>query len=251
MTGLYNFPFIPYDIQSQLMDSLYEVFDNKKIGIFESPTGTGKSLSIICAAIKWIQDFETNQLKSLTEELKKVNKQIERLESESNVSSDWIQIQNNKSMICQQKEQIIKRLNRFEIKSQRTQELIKRKKNSIIRKKFSLNHKNVCKKLKNDSNCDIDSNSSDNELDEELVDYCSDEEVVEQKNELEDNERFVKPKIYYCSRTHSQLSQFINEIKKTLYSRQERPLRMVPLGSRNIHCINESVLKLNNNNLKK
>ena len=44
--------------------------------------------------------------------------------------------------------------------------------------------------------------------------------------------------IFYCSRTHSQLSQFVKEIQKSPFSES---VRLVSLASRNIMCINESV----------
>ena len=247
INGKYCFPYPPYDIQNQLMDTIYEALDSRQVAIVESPTGTGKSLSIICSVIKWIKDFEENQLNCLTEELQNINKTIEELSAESQISCDWIQIQNQKSIICRKKDSILKQLKRFEYKKERNKSLIQRKNNSVIRQKFDSNVKNLTKKLKTDSNCDSSVDSS--ELDEDFLDYCSDEEVVETKSRSEEDETFVRPKIYYCSRTHSQLSQFVNEIKKTCYSREERPLRTVMLGSRNNYCINESVLKLNNNNL--
>lgn len=40
------------------MAELYRVLEAGKIGIFESPTGTGKSLSLICGALSWLRDFE-------------------------------------------------------------------------------------------------------------------------------------------------------------------------------------------------
>ena len=36
----YKFPFQPYDIQHEFMNSLYQVIEEGKVGIFESPTGT-------------------------------------------------------------------------------------------------------------------------------------------------------------------------------------------------------------------
>jgi len=52
----------------------------------------------------------------------------------------------------------------------------------------------------------------------------------------------VKLQIYYASRTHSQLAQFINELRKTGYAED---IKSVSLGSRKTLCINEDVKKLN------
>ncbi|KAK2491208.1 hypothetical protein MC885_014481 [Smutsia gigantea] len=54
----FPFPFTPYSIQKDFMAALYQVLEGGKIGIFESPTGTGKSLSLICGALSWLRDFE-------------------------------------------------------------------------------------------------------------------------------------------------------------------------------------------------
>ena len=50
------------------MRNLYYTLDNNKIGIFESPTGTGKSLSLICGALTWLRDHE----KKMEEERKRI-----------------------------------------------------------------------------------------------------------------------------------------------------------------------------------
>lgn len=49
------FPFQPYGIQLDLMRGLYEVLERGGIGIFESPTGTGKTLSVLCSALQWLE----------------------------------------------------------------------------------------------------------------------------------------------------------------------------------------------------
>ncbi|KAJ1493785.1 hypothetical protein T484DRAFT_1652007, partial [Baffinella frigidus] len=46
------------------------------------------------------------------------------------------------------------------------------------------------------------------------------------------------PKVYICSRTHSQLEQLVRELRKTPYSP-----RMCVLGSREQYCINEDVCR--------
>uniref|UniRef100_A0A0L8IA10 Helicase ATP-binding domain-containing protein n=1 Tax=Octopus bimaculoides TaxID=37653 RepID=A0A0L8IA10_OCTBM len=61
----FPFPFIPYNIQLGFMKALYECLQLGKIGIFESPTGTGKSLSVICGSLKWLRDYKEEQLKQL------------------------------------------------------------------------------------------------------------------------------------------------------------------------------------------
>lgn len=67
----------------------------------------------------------------------------------------------------------------------------------------------------------------------------------------QDDEPETSPKIIYASRTHTQLTQFIAELKKTSFGKQvetvlmdkdeKQPSRSVSLGSRKQMCINGSV----------
>lgn len=57
----FGFPYDPYPIQSQLMNAIYNSAEQGSIAIFESPTGTGKSLSTICA----VNLFFGNQFRKL------------------------------------------------------------------------------------------------------------------------------------------------------------------------------------------
>eukprot|EP00055_Hartaetosiga_balthica_P011652 m.53750 g.53750 ORF g.53750 m.53750 type:complete len:907 (-) comp7683_c1_seq1:416-3136(-) len=59
----FHFPFDPYDIQQELMKQLFNCFEQGGLGIFQSPTGTGKSLSILCGALTWL-DADEKQLLS-------------------------------------------------------------------------------------------------------------------------------------------------------------------------------------------
>ncbi|KAJ3149845.1 DEAD H (Asp-Glu-Ala-Asp His) box helicase 11 [Geranomyces michiganensis] len=98
----------------------------------------------------------------------------------------------------------------------------------------------------------VKANASDDEDDEEFVveDYDSDANSSPMKstpnldsNTAADLDAELEPdelKIIYCSRTHSQISQFINEMKKTAFM----DIKTVSLGSRQTLCINEDVRKL-------
>lgn len=56
ISRLFHFPFPrAYKIQLDLMQAIFRAIEDGKVGVFESPTGTGKSLSLICAAFTWLQ----------------------------------------------------------------------------------------------------------------------------------------------------------------------------------------------------
>ncbi|XP_050576329.1 regulator of telomere elongation helicase 1 homolog [Bombus affinis] len=49
-----NFPFKPYSIQEEYMVKVIECLQNGKNGVLESPTGTGKTLSLLCSSLSWL-----------------------------------------------------------------------------------------------------------------------------------------------------------------------------------------------------
>ncbi|KAI9836154.1 MAG: ATP-dependent DNA helicase chl1 [Sclerophora amabilis] len=63
----FHHPYKPYAIQNEFMKALYDCIENGKIGIFESPTGTGKSLSLICGSLTWLRDHKRDALDGATE----------------------------------------------------------------------------------------------------------------------------------------------------------------------------------------
>ncbi|EYU21521.1 hypothetical protein MIMGU_mgv1a020316mg [Erythranthe guttata] len=74
----------------------------------------------------------------------------------------------------------------------------------------------------------------------EAEDFLSSgEEEEEEVDGLGEEEVETRLKVYFCSRTHSQLSQFMKELTKTKFATE---LRVVCLASRKNFCINEEVV---------
>ncbi|KAL3265782.1 hypothetical protein HHI36_009980 [Cryptolaemus montrouzieri] len=54
-----QFPFEPYDIQKEYMSKVIECLSREQNGLLESPTGTGKTLSLLCASLAWLETKKT------------------------------------------------------------------------------------------------------------------------------------------------------------------------------------------------
>ncbi|XP_075234780.1 regulator of telomere elongation helicase 1 homolog isoform X2 [Lycorma delicatula] len=50
-----NFPFEPYDVQKEYMCKVLECLQKGVNGVLESPTGTGKTLSLLCSSLAWLE----------------------------------------------------------------------------------------------------------------------------------------------------------------------------------------------------
>lgn len=65
----FHHPYSPYDVQLEFMKAAFDVLDRGEgqVGILESPTGTGKSLSLICASMTWLRDFKRRAFEATTQ----------------------------------------------------------------------------------------------------------------------------------------------------------------------------------------
>ncbi|CAF0723436.1 unnamed protein product [Brachionus calyciflorus] len=241
-----NFPFPyekPYEIQINFMKALYKTLELSKIGIFESPTGTGKSLSLICGSMKWLRDMKEKQKADLEKLI--ADEEEEKKKKALNPSSGF-------SWLTEHEENFEKNLQNMALRDsldkqvKQEKEFNEMKNRAKTRSKQKINNQNKAvlqakngqEEKRNDSK---DENFKD-ELDLILDDYKSDEEDFKDfDDDDDDNKEDQLTRIFFCSRTHSQISQFIGELKKTIYSDSAR---VVSLGSRMNLCINDTVLKL-------
>uniref|UniRef100_A0A665WGE4 Regulator of telomere elongation helicase 1 n=1 Tax=Echeneis naucrates TaxID=173247 RepID=A0A665WGE4_ECHNA len=65
-----HFPFPPYDCQREYMGKVIECLQTEVNGVLESPTGTGKTLCLLCATLAWREHFkDTISAHKITERL--------------------------------------------------------------------------------------------------------------------------------------------------------------------------------------
>uniref|UniRef100_A0A4X2K9P2 DEAD/H-box helicase 11 n=1 Tax=Vombatus ursinus TaxID=29139 RepID=A0A4X2K9P2_VOMUR len=262
----FPFPYTPYSIQKDFMAELYRVLEAGKIGIFESPTGTGKSLSLICGALSWLRDFER---KKQQEEARLLDTGIapsNHLEeppphmstsqevpdtSKPAGEPDWI------AQFVQKKEE------KDKIDRLRDEQVRRKKREGHLQQiRHNAHLKYAAKRMRQEEEemerllrlskemlAAAGSGQPEEELGREedlvLAEYDSDEEKKTVSGVLEEDDEDLEEehvtKIYYCSRTHSQLMQFVHEVQKSPFGKETR---LITLGSRQNLCVNEEVKRL-------
>ncbi|KUJ14865.1 CHL1 helicase [Mollisia scopiformis] len=251
----FHHPYTPYEIQETFMGTVYDVLEAGKLGILESPTGTGKSLSLICGSLTWLRDFKGRQFE-------------EGLNWSQDDSDEpaWV-IEQAKA---RKRREMLRRREEMEARLARI-----RAKEKAQRDKYLKGDQGIKRRRVN-----AEKNDDGDEEQFVLDDYDSDQEhngsksaksggafsaatlelmakigmgPVASKEEEDETEDEIK--IFYCSRTHSQLTQFINELRRVNFPPSIKDadtkdtdiedLKHLTLGSRKNLCINPSVNKLN------
>ncbi|KAL3426121.1 DNA repair helicase [Phlyctema vagabunda] len=239
----FHHPYTPYAIQETFMHTVYQVLQD----------GKGKSLSLICGSLTWLRDHKREKFE-----------QGLNWDQDASGEPDWIIEQSRarkKRELLRYREDIEARLAkvRAKEKSQRDKYL----KGETIHKKRRLD---TSQKL----------GPPDDEEQFVLEDYNSDEEHMADPSsglssatlklmekvglsigasKEDDLEAEDEIKVFYCSRTHSQLTQFINELRRVNFPSSFPPddssdvpdtedLKHLTLGSRKNLCINPSVNRL-------
>ncbi|XP_035948321.1 ATP-dependent DNA helicase DDX11 isoform X2 [Halichoerus grypus] len=262
----FPFPFTPYSIQKDFMAELYRVLEAGKIGIFESPTGTGKSLSLICGALSWLRDFEQKKhqeearlLETGTVPLSDGQEQPLSLSSSCKETPDtlrpvgepdwvtqFVQKKEERDLVDRLKEEQVRRKKREE----RLQQIRHNAQLKYAAKRMRQEEEEMERVLRLSREALAAGAGAEpweqpaGEEDLVLAEYESDEEkgAASGVDEDEDDpEEEHVTKIYYCSRTHSQLAQFVHEVQRSPFGKDTR---LVSLGSRQNLCINEDVKTL-------
>nr|KAF6373419.1 DEAD/H-box helicase 11 [Pipistrellus kuhlii] len=251
----FPFPFTPYSIQKDFMAVLYQVLEDGKIGIFESPTGTGKSLSLICGALSWLRDFEQKKrqeeahlLKTGTAPSSDGKDQPPFILSSHQKTPDTLRPPGEPDWVTQfvqkkEERDLVDRLKMEQIRRKKREERLQQLRHNTQLKyaaKRERQEEEETERLLRLSRDILAAGTEAEPLEqlasgeEDLVlsEYESDEEkgAPNGLNEDEDDlEEEHVTKIYYCSRTHSQLAQFVHEVQRSPFGKDTR---LVSLGSR-------------------
>eukprot|EP00048_Salpingoeca_helianthica_P019648 m.245302 g.245302 ORF g.245302 m.245302 type:complete len:861 (-) comp36257_c0_seq1:26-2608(-) len=232
----FPFPGRPYAIQEQFMEELYHTLERGGLGVFESPTGTGKSLSLICGALKWLKDFEAKELEEAVSTAPAGCDTHEKKKDSGGSSMP--------SWVSEQVAEIAAATQTAAVKEQRDK--MKARLEKIKEARVALAQPRFVKKSKADDSKGAAARAGDEESlsDSELLpgDFHSDEERdKESDDEAQKEEKDIHvTKILYCSRTHSQIGQFVSQLQSSPYA----DVRAVLLASRASMCVNEEVRAL-------
>ncbi|KAM6494135.1 Helicase C-terminal domain containing protein [Amanita muscaria] len=262
-----SFPAFPYDppyqIQVDLMRHLYTAIEEKKVTIVESPTGTGKTLSLLCAGMTWLTNNSQRAKKG----------KLKAMMGDDNEAKDWVIAQS------------IERSRReIEIKELEYEERLEEAKKREARMKKAANARYTKRVKRGTEPVTIVADHNDDAFLPESGDGSTQKEgeiymspalralmaKLDKGSGRNEEEEPTCTKIYYASRTHSQLSQVLPELQRLQlparsqhHSDSDSPLLHVPrkrqsdsedenavapscsrtvsLGSRKQLCINDEL----------
>ncbi|CAK7264478.1 ATP-dependent DNA helicase chl1 [Sporothrix epigloea] len=285
----YHHPYTPYDVQMQFMKTVYDICvrGDGQVGILESPTGTGKSLSLLCAALTWLRHHKKGQYEaSLVSQVQ-----------DSADEPDWVVEQ----MLRQRRTELAGKWERREARlaaARRKEKVAAAAASSRSterggkRRRIDDGPRSQAQRTEDDEEAEFLLDGGDGEGgdrgaasgpttgDDRLSWFSAETRSMLEKaglvagtkvnggtgdnadDEDEDALGQDKVKIYYTSRTHSQLTQFIAELRRPQFPSSMppgakavstvenaenpalEPVKHVPLSSRQRLCINPAVARL-------
>ena len=260
----FHHPYTPYDIQNEFMGAVYTCLEEGKVGIFESPTGTGKSLSLICGSMTWLRDHKRRKFEE--------GFAVDKVDAANSEEPAWIvehAQKQRKQEALRRKQDLNDRIAKIKAKEKRAKERYESGEPKYKRQKTAAGD------TENDDEAQfaLDDYESDEESHKRARAGAFDESGLSAETQAlmaslgysadaskdDDGEAPDETKIFFCSRTHSQLTQFSSELGRVKMPPAIAPdenvsggeidtlvedVKHLTLGSRKNLCINSKVNKL-------
>jgi len=242
------------------MHTVYDCLENGNVGILESPTGTGKSLSLICASLTWLRHHKRRVFED--------GFAVDTVDSEEPA---WIVEHARK----QKKHAALARKQELDSRIAKIKAQEKKAKDRYVNGEPLPKRQRVATTDATDEPAEMQFVLDDYESDEDAAkhrpSHAANESGLSAENQalMEQLGYSVKrtedkidiadeTKIFFCSRTHSQLSQFASELRRVRLPPAIAPdissesvddvfvddVKYLTLGSRKNLCINPQVNKL-------
>ncbi|KAK6436243.1 ATP-dependent DNA helicase chl1, partial [Oleoguttula sp. CCFEE 5521] len=253
----FHHPYQPYDIQQQFMQAVYDCIEDGKVGIFQSPTGTGKSLSLICGALTWLREHKRKTFDEAMQGIHIDDDEPEWMLEHARSSK--------RSEALQMRADFDERLAVVGEKDRKTREHAA-KASQVPKRRRQVNAEIETDDASVEQFALDDYESGrDAEGDEKSKYSAATTDVLKKLGLLGTEDGHARPaemdeelKIFFCSRTHSQLSQFVGELQRVRLPPglpvedlgahnghiAHEAVKQVSLGSRKNLCINSKVVKL-------
>ncbi|KAF2205065.1 ATP-dependent RNA helicase-like protein chl1 [Delitschia confertaspora ATCC 74209] len=261
----FHHPYEPYEIQKQFMSAVYDCLESGKVGIFESPTGTGKTLSLICSSLTWLRDYKSRTFEDgFGEELAN--------SEEPSWLIEHARLQKKEEALRRRRD-LETRLAKIRAKEKRLKERYQNSEPRYKRQKTGGDQhgddEDEARFILNDYESGEESNKNSRRTTFDDSGISAETQALMQQlgysvHKKEDEEEPVdEMKIFFCSRTHSQLTQFSTELRrvkmppaisleppgekgteKTDIDKAVEQVKHLTLGARKNLCINPKVKKL-------
>ncbi|KAF2195102.1 DNA repair helicase [Zopfia rhizophila CBS 207.26] len=259
----FHHPYQPYDIQLEFMNAVYDCLEDGKVGIFESPTGTGKSLSLICGGLTWLRDHKRRRFED--------GFAAETADSDEPAWMIEHACRQKKDAAIRRRQDLENRIAKVRAKEKRIKDRYQNGEPQFKRQKMTSNQAGG--QDADEAGFILDDYESDEDTSQKSRPATFDDSglsaetqaLMEQlgysiNKKKEEEEVVDEMKIFFCSRTHSQLTQFSSELGRVKmppaitppFSSDEagdesaliEDVKHLTLGSRKNLCINPKVSRL-------
>lgn len=251
----FHHPFEPYDIQQQFMETMYDCIEEGQVGIFESPTGTGKSLSLICGALTWLRQHKRRTFDEALATIEVGDDEPAWMTEHARESRSReirqmrVDFEARLAAVRDREKKLKERLATGGPPFKRQKQSHQPAEDAETEDHFVLD--DYESDTEHDVNHSTNYSTQTSKLMEKLgmMPHATEQRGAEVEEEL---------KIYFCSRTHSQLSQFTGELKRLRLppglppvkdddeerEQDTEEIKHLTLGSRKNLCINPKVAGL-------